>query len=237
MRAILSLLLPLSGCAIGLDPLSTAEPIPGFADGEDTAGLADPDTGEGAQPTQVAMAGRLYRMSADDMVVTEPEGLDGLWDQVLTTPLLVYVVDESATQLQLVAALADEDGLQNPCEKVREFPSADWSHNPAFAAGPGVLDTSFAGTPASFRELTIRGVVDPYAFGWREGTLDAELDTRELQPALGFDDVCAFVTDLGGDCHACSDGVDACFHVAIEQVQAEYVDAPFDLTPDTRTCG
>ncbi len=237
MRCSAFLLAPLAGCAIGLDQVIDATEVPAFSDPADTGDGADPGTDEaGARPTTVSMESRLYRMEAGDMVVTEPPGLDGLWDQVLSTPLLVYVDRESADSLELVAALAGADGLQNPCEKVRRFPAADWSHNPAFAAGPGELDTSFAGHAASFRELQLSGVVDEYAFGWRDGTLDAELDTRELQPALGMNDVCAFVEDLGGSCHSCADGEAACFHVRIEEVQAEYVEADFDVTPDARGC-
>lgn len=226
----------LIGCTLGLDPILDAE-TPAFADAEDTAGSPGGDTDEtGPRPTTATLEDRLYRMTADDMVVTEPPGLDGLWDQVLQTPLLAYVNRESSDSLELMLALAGADGLQDPCEAVRSLPPADWSANPAFSAGPGELATSFAGHAAAFRKLEISGVVDESAGGWHDGTLDAELDTRELQPALGMDDVCGFVAELGGDCHACGDGEEACFHVSIEQVTAEWVDARFDPTPEGRGC-
>lgn len=223
------LLFPLSGCAFGLET--------GVADAPAADGFGAPSVaGEADLPrTSVSLEGRLYAMSAGDMHVTQPPGLDGLWDRVLTTPLLVYVEKETDSELRLATALGSADGTQNPCEKVRRFPTADWRENPVFAAGPGAFDASFGGQPATVREVELSGVVDEEGLGWRDGTLDAVLDTRELAAALGgLEDVCSLVEDLGGECFACSDGQDACFTLAIEGVEAELVDADFDMTPD---CG
>lgn len=234
----LTLLASLSACAFGLD--TSVTPIPEHAGGQVGHDGEMPDgdgaeTDDGLPLTSVDLTGRLYSMSAEDMTVTEPPGLAGLWDQVLSTPLLVYVEAETVDELRLNTALANADGTQNLCEKVREFPDADWTENPVFAAGPGAFDTSFAGSAATVRDVKLSGVIDEYGFGWRDGTLDATLDTRELQPALGgLDDVCALVEDLGGECFACTDGEIACFTLSIEDVTARYVDAGFDVTPE---CG
>ena len=59
-------------------------------------------------------------------------------------------------------------------------------------AGPGELVTSFGGHDATFRDLEIAGVFDEYGFAWTDGTLVAQLDTRELAAvvlrAKGLDD-------------------------------------------------
>ncbi|GDX78758.1 hypothetical protein LBMAG42_05690 [Deltaproteobacteria bacterium] len=228
-----TLLLSLSGCAFGLETGLSATPIPARAGGGvvHDGGAAAED--EGLPLTSVDLTGRLYAMSAEDMTVTEPPGLAGLWDKVLTTPLLVYVEKETEDELRLDTALANADGTQNLCEKVRQFPDASWQENPVFAAGPGAFDTSFAGSAATVRDVELSGVIDEYGFGWRDGTLDATLDTRELKPALGgLDDVCALVSDLGGECFACTDGEIACFTLSIEDVTARFVDAEFDVTPE-----
>lgn len=234
----LTLVLSLSGCAFGLETGLSATPIPAHAGGgvgHDGGAAGDAPEEDGLPLTSVDLTGRLYSMSAEDMTVTEPPGLAGLWDKVLTTPLLVYVEKETEDELRLDTALANADGSQNLCEKVRQFPDANWRENPVFAAGPGAFDTSFAGSAATVRDVELSGVIDEYGFGWRDGTLDATLDTRELQPALGgISDVCALVSDLGGDCFACTDGEIACFTLSIEHVTARYVDAEFDVTPE---CG
>ena len=226
------LALALVGCGgFGLDSHLDAQAVPApYADPADTG--ASPAGNDGAEPTAVDLAGRLYAISAEDMHVAEPPGLDALWGKVLTRPLLLYVSAETDRKLKLNASLGAADGTQDPCEKVRAFPDADWTANPLFSAGPGEMETSFAGSPATFRDLVLTGSIDEYGFGWHGGTLSAELDTREIQPALGgMSDVCGMVETLGGVCHACADGEVACFDLQIDQVEAEYVDAPFDLNP------
>ena len=229
------LLVPFAaGCGFGLDS-QLAPPVPegGFAEGEN----ADVPDEEVLPPTSVDLEGKLYTLTAADMHVVQPPGLDGLWEQVLTRPLLVQVAGESEASLSLLAALGTESGEQDPCESVRRFPDADWSANPVFDAGPGVLDTSFGGSPATLREVRRSGGVDEYGFGWRDGTLDAVVDTRELHAALSsIDDLCALVDTLGGECVACADGEPFCFDLSVAEITAAYSEAPFDPTPDTSGC-
>ncbi len=231
--------LVLQGCGFGLtlEPEGavvedgTEAPDPGDdPSGGDAEGLALP-------ATAVELDGKLYAISPDAMRVTQPPGLDGIFDQVLDRDVLVYVESESSTTLELAVALAGPNGRQDPCEAVRAFPAGDWTENPVFDVGPGSLTTQFGGHPATFRDLALSGVFDEYAFSWREGTLSALLDTRELEPALGdVGDACGLVEDLGGSCVACDDGEPACFELRIEEIVAELVDAPFEVAPDTRGC-
>lgn len=224
----------LVGCGFGLDS-ELAPPVPegGFSDGEN----ADVPDEEVLPRTSVDLEGKLYALTAADMVVVQPPGLDGLWDQVLSRPLLVQVAGESDTSLSLLAALGTEEGEQDPCESVRRFPDADWSANPVFDAGPGVLDTSFGGSPATLREVRLSGVVDEYGFGWRDGTLEAVVDTRELRAALPtIEDLCALVDTLGGECVSCADGEPLCFDLSIAEITASQSEADFDPTPDASDC-
>lgn len=231
-------LLPFSvGCGFGLDS-ALAPPVPegGFSGGdmsEPPAAAEDEDLPE----TAVDLEGKLYTLTAADMVVTQPPGLNGLWDQVLTRPMLVQVAGESDASLSLLAALGTESGEQDPCESVRRFPDADWSANPVFDAGPGLLSTSFGGSPATLRDVQLGGVIDEYGFGWRDGTMAATVDTRELRAALPeIDDLCALVETLGGECIACDDGEPACFALQITDITAHYSEAEFDSTPDRDGC-
>lgn len=257
MRVFLAAaLFPLSACSFGL----TLEP-PDIAGYGDTGGLLDPsddgagdgaddgaddgagggggggggnDDGDDALPeTAVDLSGKLYSITPDDVRVTMPPGLDAMWHEIMQRDVLVYVEGETDDALMLDVALAGVDGAQDPCEAVRSFPAADWSANPRFEAGPGELGTSFGGHPATFRDLALAGTFDEYAFQWRDGTLDAELDTRELAPALPeMSDLCGLVEDLGGACKACTDGEVACFDLRLEEITAVMVDGTFE--PDNR---
>lgn len=242
MRLLLAaaLTLPLSACSYGLTGATDEAPF-------DTGGLAaDPGTpddeaaatgDEEAAPTAVEVEGKLYAISPDDLTVMEPAGLDAVFDEVLTRDVLVYVEDETSETLMLDVALAGADGRQDPCEAVRQFPAADWSRNPVFEAGPGELATSFGGQPATFRHLQLGGTFDEYAFAWREGTLSAQLDTRELQAALPReDDLCGLVEDLGGACEPCDDGEEACFALRLEDIVAELVDGSFEPRNRSTDC-
>lgn len=232
-----SLLLALTGCNFGL----SMETELGGADAplEEDTDAAAPGVSEGdALPeTAVDLTDKLYAIPATSLHVTEPPGLDSIFDQVLDRPVLVYVESETDSTLQLDVALAGTDGRQNPCEAVRRFPAGDWSENPVFAVGPGELTTSFGGHEATFRNLEMSGVFDEYAFAWHDGILSATLDTRELAPALpGVDDMCELVEALEGECEPCDDGADACFAVRIEGIVADLLDDTFEVEPDPDTC-
>ncbi|MDP2313754.1 MAG: hypothetical protein Q8P41_12675 [Pseudomonadota bacterium] len=218
----------LSGCGFGL----TFEPegLDEAAPGPDASAPDDPSAGA-LDATSEDLAGKLYVIDPTSMRVTEPAGLDALFGEVLDRDVFVYVEGESADTISLAVALSGADGQQDPCEPVRRFPEGDWTQNPVFDVGPGELTTSFGGQPATFRSLALSGVFDASADAWREGTLSAQLDTRELAGALGDIDGCAFVGDLGGACERCDDGAEACFQLSIEGIVAELADTRFDATP------
>jgi hypothetical protein len=223
---VLAALALLPGCSFGLTAVSDVDVVDVSDGGADGPAVSDDD---GPAPTAVDLDGRLYAIAPDDLTVVEPAGLDGMFDQVLDRDVLVYVEEESADSIVLDVTLAGPDGLQDPCESVRRFPEGDWRENPVFDVGPGELTTSFGGHAASFRRLRMSGVFDEYAFSWTDGTLAAELDTRELAPALpSVDDLCGLVEELQGACEPCDDGVEACFALRIEGIVAQQLDADFD---------
>lgn len=250
MRLLLAATLStLGGCSYGLTmtpdgPFDTGglsgvqDDGSGATDGTADDGTGNDGTSDEDARTQVSVEGKLYAISPDDLTVVEPAGLDPLFGQILTRDVLVYVEDETADTLTLDVALAGTDGGQDPCEAVRQFPPAAWHTNPSFEAGPGELTTSFGGQPATLRHLEFAGTFDAYAFQWREGTLDAQLDTRELRAALPEEaDLCGLVEDLGGACTACDDGEEACFALRIQDIVAEMVDGTFDTANRNARCG
>lgn len=210
----------LSGCAFGL--------VSGIENG-----VAPVDE---LPATEVDLKGRTYAIGADALTITDPPGLDGMKDDFLSRPLLVFVADEAEDALEMRITLAAPDGRQDPCEAVRAFPAADFSQDPLFDVQGGELTTSFGGGfPATFRELGLTGIFDPDALAWHDGTMDAMLDARELEPALPEGtDVCELVDGLGGACEACDDGEEVCFHLGIEGIRAVQIDMAFDEDPSSR---
>jgi hypothetical protein len=239
--AFSTLLLPalLSGCAFGLTEMDPGEGVDG-AEGPDSPSVQDDESDGDADAlpeTAVDLSGSLYAIEPTSMNVVDPPGLDALFDQVLTRDVLVYVESATDRALQLDVALAGGDGRQDRCEAVRRFPSGDWSENPVFDVGPGELTTSFAGHAAAFRSLELSGVFDASGAAWSDGVLLAQLDTRELAPALNqTGDLCPLVESLGGTCEPCDDGAVACFTLRIEGMVGDRLDSAFDPDVDGNGC-
>jgi hypothetical protein len=214
------------------DPLEADAGVDTAGLDEDTPPEDDAEDDPTAPVTAVDLTGRVYGITLANLDVVEPPGVGALLAQEVDRDLLVYVAEETAASLTFAVALAAANGAQDPCETVRTFPVADWSDNPYFVAGPGVLEASFGGSPASFRDLELTGTFDADGGAWREGTLSAELDTRELAPALGgLGDLCELLADLGGTCEPCGDGADACFTLRVEDVVATQRSTSFDIDP------
>ncbi|MBM4392484.1 MAG: hypothetical protein FJ090_15290 [Deltaproteobacteria bacterium] len=235
------LLLPaVTGCALGLQSTVEGEliPAPSGNVGQNPPSEGDDEPGGDELPkTSVALDGMVYRIEPSSMTVVEPAGLDRMKDRLLARDVLVYVSDETAESITFAMALGGDDGRQDPCEAVHQFPRADWTANPVFEAGPGNIDASFGGESAQLREALFGGVFDEYGFGWTDGTLAFQLDTRELDGALGSDvDACELVEALGGECDRCSDGEALCFDVVIEQITAVKAEIGFDERNDGSRC-
>lgn len=222
-----------AGCAFGLDSAVDNALVANSGAGANPSYDYDD---EALPDTQASLEGSVYRIEPGEMTIVEPPGLDALKERMLDRDILVYVASESSTKLGLSVALAGDDGRQDACETVREFPKADWSENPVFEAGPGEIDASFGGQPATLRDVSFGGVFDVDGGKWRDGTLVTQLDGRELDGALGDVDVCELVDAMGGTCTECEDGKKLCFAVVIEGITAKRADIDFDARNDASRC-
>lgn len=221
------------GCAFGLESSVDNALVASGGTGPNESFDYDDESLPG---TEVSLEGSVYRIGPRSMTIVEPPGLDALKERMLDRDILVYVAGESTSKLSLSVALAAADGGQDVCETVREFPKADWSENPVFEAGPGEIDASFGGQPATLRDVSFGGVFDADGEKWRDGTLVTQLDGRELVGALGDVDVCELVDVMGGSCTACADGKKLCFAVVIEGITAQRADIAFDARNDASRC-
>ena len=211
--------LALTGCgSIGLDVMEQDETSVGQAEEEAPADQVD-----------VGLSGRTYSAFLADMTVLEPSGLQALIPQVADEELLFHVVAEGSGLLDIVMALAAEDGTQNPCEPVYDLPRADWSSNPEFVIQDGQTEINIGGKPVELEGLDLEAHVLADGSQWDQAVLTAVIDTRDLLGgSLSADtDVCELVENMGGECLECSDGVAACATLAL-QLQAVEVAVDFD---------
>ena len=187
-----------------------------------------PDSGDlPPDAVQDDLTGRLYSIAPANMLITEPSGLDSLRTTLFNKNILIDVMDQAGDRMLMGMALAGDDGQQNHCEVVRPLPAADWSQNPSFYAGPGDVDLSFGGSPATLYDMRLSGTFSPDGRSWSEGQMQGSLDTRQL-PNLGTD-ACTLVASFEGSCVPCDDGEPYCFALSVEQIGATWMEgAAFD---------
>ena len=187
-------------------------------------------------PAEVTLEGLVFGIGVGDFDVAEPAGADALVDQLFTYDVLIYVEEELSDSLHLDLSLAGSDGYQNPCEPVVALPKAEFD-NPSFQSGPADLPATLGGEPVTLYDFTLTGAFDAYAFGWHAGTLAADFDAREVDPALPEGLLaCDLLAGLGSPCRACTDGDVRCFSLELVNIEAALVSWPFDPTPDSSGC-
>ncbi len=220
MRTLPLLLLPLSGC-FGLQSNISV----------DTGYWGDSAESEtNGTPVSEDLTGKVYAVGPTDMTLVEPAQLAELYLENVGKDILIYVASETTTTLQLQAALAADDGSQNPCETVRDLPQADWL-NPSFQAGPADMEIGFGGQPATLQDVELTGTFSPDAGSFGDGTLAGVVDARELAAALGGIDACEMLDGMGSSCIPCDDGELQCASVRFEDVQGTEASMSFDPTP------
>lgn len=219
-------LLALTACGgLGLNPLTGDETAMGEAEQAP------------ADAVSVPMSGRTYSTFLSDVIVLEPVGLQALIPQIADEELLFHVAAEGSDLLDLVMALAADDGGQDPCEPVYALPRADWSTNPEILIEDGDTEIAIGGQPVALEQLDLEAHVTTDAQLWDTAILTAVIDTRDLLGgSLSADtDVCELVENMGGTCQACADGVDACATLQM-QLQAEQVEVDFDPGLEPQGC-
>lgn len=175
------------------------------------------------------LTGRTYAAWLSDVVAVEPMGLGVALADVDAAALLFHVTEADASGMSMVLTLSDEQGQQSSCEPVSSLPEAGWSDGMAFSIDEGSFDLPIGGKPMTLFDLHMNGEIINDGAEMASTTLLAEIDTRDLNGgAFGEDvDVCIIVEQLGSECHACPDGVEACTELILELSPVE-IDLDFD---------
>lgn len=188
------------------------------------------------EPVSASVEGQTWAMDLADATFVEPSGLGGMLSLLDSTVLLVHVVKERSTRLNMVMTLAGSDGQQDPCERIVDLPGAEWSTNPEFVIDENEMEIMVGGAPLILEGALFSGIVSGDGSGWSDGVIAGLADTRDLPASLSEDlgmDVCDMVELVGGRCESCpGDGVNACFELEIEHITAEPFSGGFDPSGD-----
>jgi len=188
------------------------------------------------EPVSASVEGQTWAMDLADATFVEPSGLGGMLSLLDSTVLLVHVIKERSTRLNMVMTLAGADGQQDPCERIVDLPGAEWSTNPEFVIDESEMEIMVGGAPLILEGALFSGIVSEDGDTWSDGVIVGLADTRDLPASLSEDlgmDVCEMVELVGGRCESCpGDGVNACFQLEIEDITAAPFSGSFDPSGD-----
>lgn len=183
----------------------------------------------GIEPPVPDPTGKAYVMDLAGAEVVQPGGFGEIVIQVLTAEVMLGVDSATETTIQMTGAVSEVGSwTQDTCLPTIAFPEADFSENPWFELGPG--DATFAAMDSEItvHDLYLTGAFAPNLFSIGGGTLDGELDARELAVVMveaGLiaepdpDQACDLISGFGANCVACSsDGEAYCIIVEVRDI-------------------
>jgi hypothetical protein len=171
-----------------------------------------------------SLEGRVYVTRLSDATSFEPSILDFLASSYLTTPLLIPVLDASASSIELAlgqGALADDGSYSVDLSRSPwSFGPTSFTDAPVFRAGPadgGALGYEDLAIP--IEALTLAGAFSSDGEQIAPLVLSGLLDTRnlgELVGGAGESGVCDILLLAGISCEACADGEAYCVPIEAE---------------------
>ncbi len=188
----------------------------------------------GGDPVEGSIAGKTWSVDIADATYVEPPGLGSLVDLAGTTILLFHATSANETSFKMVVTVADDTGAQNPCERVVDLPTADFSDNPDFVIEGSELGLVVNDVSVSIADTLVSGTFEDGGDRWVDGVIRGTMDTREWQEALAADvsqDLCELVELMGSACGPCSDGANACFTLDLADVVGQPYVGSFDPDP------
>ena len=183
----------------------------------DTDADTDDDTDIGTDPIECSLEGRAYEWDLINATWVQPAGVGSLLGSFLEEVPVMGVTATSGTEIESVFGLPS----QSTCIT---FPTADFSGDPVFAIGPEDALFDLGGTQVTIVNLEVGGAFESDCSAIRGGSLEGQMDVREIAPSLGFGDAattCGLLVSFGASCVACdSDGEQLCLDVELEDVPA-----------------
>jgi hypothetical protein len=181
------------------------------------------------------LTGRTFMVDLANARFVKPEGVAELLLGQLEDDILLGVMGETETEVEILGALGTSEG-QDFCTPSIDFPVADYTEAPYFSVGPQDTSISAAGMDIQISSLQISGTFASDCSSFGGAILGGELDARLLGDLLGDlvgtsdpDEICTLLTGFGVTCGACtSDGADYCIEILADQMTADELDATLE---------
>ncbi len=185
-----------------------------------------------------SLVGSTYMFRLSDASITEPAFLDIVANAYLTVPILIGVDQSDAETIDLLGGLGYEDGstyAQEPGLPTWDFPVADFTAQPFFAAASPLVTIMYGTTPIPINNFTLEGTFSADGSMIAHGLATGTGDTRYMAPLVGkpaddYGAMCDFAAAAGVYCIACPDGEPYCLYIVAENINATKVDG---LTMET----
>ncbi len=178
-------------------------------------------------PPPDGVADPVYVLDITSGNVVQPPGVGALIQQLLTLELLVGVLDEDATSLQLHGALAIEGSTppaQDLCLESVALPVADFTSAPVFEVGPQDLTLDVAGVPVVVQDLYLSGQFSPTGDAIEDAVMAGLVDTVALDPLIAPGSApgatCDLLAAFGVSCQSCGAGLPTCIDLEIVDLVA-----------------
>lgn len=179
----------------------------------------------GSPTDEGGLVGNAYALDIASGRFVKPPGVGPLIQQQLDRDILIGVTSASATEIEMMGALATSAGVQDVCTPSIDFPvAADFSENPFFEVSANTLTIEVQGISITIDDLVVSGAFAADGSSIEGAILAGAIDTRALKDLLGTtedDGVCELVSTFGVNCETCSDGSgDYCLSVYVDSMQA-----------------
>ncbi len=189
-----------------------------------------------------AIVGKTYALDISSGSFVEPAGVGDLIGGLLENKILIGITSVENDVMTVRGAISDGSTTdQDMCtETLEEFPTADFSTSPYFEIPKEDVTLSVAGFTATIYGLEVTGTFSSDATYFGGGTLQGELDARQILPLLGDagldaetpEEVCGLLLGFGVSCVECqSDSEPLCVRLVVERLVAE--DTGVELVPLT----
>jgi hypothetical protein len=211
--------------AVPLEPQTTYAATITTCNGPATVAFT---TSELGLPLEVDIVGQTWAVDLTQGRVLRPEGVGDIIFE-LGVPLVLVEVQEVDGSLELMGALALDDGTQDPCTPTIPFPSADFGDSPFFEVPASLVTLEVAGMLLPVHEFVLEGTIAPDGSWIGGAVIGGELDARELADIIDEvdtpEDLCNLTASFGAPCEPCStDGQEYCLGVLVDRLPGDGVD-------------
>ena len=179
-----------------------------------------------------SIVGKTYAVDISSGTFVEPAGVGDLIGGLLENKILIGITSVENDLMGIRGAISDGATTdQDMCtETLEEFPAADFTTSPYFEIPKEDVTLSVAGFTATIYGLEVTGTFSSDATYFGGGTLQGELDARQILPLLGDagldaetpEEVCGLLLGFGVSCVPClSDNEPLCVRLSVERLIAD----------------